>query len=177
VVVIAGVQTVNDLATDWAPSNEVLPPTVAAAGAWLEQHNTGGTIISTPDMNRGITNRAVLAMGDYTGLQSYPEARIEHPRSLPTAGRRPLLDSREVLLRPRTCHSANILANDDVRYIILYRLGNQADFAGFRADPALYRRVFRNHSVVIYAPRQTPTRQTTTPNCGAASTAQAASHS
>jgi hypothetical protein len=172
VVVIAGVQAVNDMVTDWAPSNEVLPPTVAAAGAWLQQHNTGGTIISTPDMNRGITNRAVLAMGGYTGLQSYPEDRIEHPRSLPTAGRGPLLDSREVLLRPRTCRSANILVNDQVRFVILYRLGNQANFAGFRADSTLYRRVFRNYSVVIYAPRQASVQ-----DCGAASTAQAASHS
>jgi hypothetical protein len=49
-------------------------------------------------------------MGGYAGLQSYPEARIEHPRSLPTAGRGPLLDSRQVLLNPAGCLSGRILA-------------------------------------------------------------------
>jgi hypothetical protein len=110
VVVIAAVQAGSDLRADTAPSREVLSRPVAAAGAWLHQHNTGGTIISTPDLNRGLTNRAVLAMGGYAGLQSYPEARIEHPRSLPTAGRGPLLDSRQVLLNPAGCLSGRILA-------------------------------------------------------------------
>jgi hypothetical protein len=167
VVMMSGVQAATDMVNDSKPSREVLPPTVAAAGAWLQQHNTGGTIISTPDLNKGVTNRAVLAMGGYTGLQSYPEARIEHPRSLPTAGRGPLLDSREVLLNPADCRSASILAADDVRYVVLYRIGNEANYPGFRNDPALYRRVFENPSVVIYA-RQ----RTSPPGCPGPGTAQ-----
>jgi hypothetical protein len=171
VVIFAGTQAVSDVRADSQPSREVTPPGVAAAGAWLGQHNTGGTIISTPDMNRGVTNRAILAMGGYTGLQSYPIDRIEHPRSLPTAGRQPLLDSRLVLLRPRTCHAARVLAADDVRYIILYRLGNQANFVGFAAEPGLYQRVFQNHSVVIYAPRTAGQPATAAAaDCGATST-------
>jgi hypothetical protein len=130
----------------------ILDPQVAAAGAWLGQHNTGGTIISTPAMNSGITNRAVLAMGGYTGLQSYSPFRIAHPRSLPTAGRAPLLDSQEVLTQPASCRSASIFAGQDVRYVILYRFGHAADLAGFRTDPARYHRVFENPSVVIYVP-------------------------
>ena len=39
-----------------------------------------GTIISTPGMNHGITNRAVLALGGYTGLQSYFPRRLKNPR-------------------------------------------------------------------------------------------------
>jgi hypothetical protein len=152
VVVIAGVQAGSDMVADSKPSREVLHPPVAAAGTWLRRHDTGGTIISTPDLNRGLTNRAVLAMGGYTGLQAYQWGKIVHPRSLPTAGRKPLLDSREVLLRPDACRSGSILVTDDVRYIFLYRFGKQADYAGFRAEPTRYRRVFENSAVVIYAP-------------------------
>ena len=153
VVVVSAVQAGSDLRADTAPSREVLPASVAAAGAWLHRHNTGGTIISTPDLNRGLTNRAVLAMGGYTGLQSYPEARIVHPRSLPTAGRGPLLDSREVLLDPATCLSGRILAADDVRFIFLYRQTNQANYGAFARDTQRYRAVYQNQSVIIYAPR------------------------
>jgi hypothetical protein len=154
VVVISAVQAGSDLRADTGPSREVLPRQVAAAGAWLHRHNTGGTIISTPDLNRGLTNRAVLAMGGYAGLQSYPEARIEHPRSLPTAGRGPLLDSREVLLDPAACLSARILAADDVRYVFLYRQTNQANYGAFTRDPQRYQAVYQNQSVIIYAPRR-----------------------
>ncbi len=128
VVVIAIVQAGSNLVSDSGPSREVLPRPVALAGAWLHEHNTGGSIISTPDMNRGITNRAILAMGYYTGLQSYPWARLLHPRSLPTAGIGPLWDSHYVLRDPQSCKVGNILAREDVRYIILYRLGDEADF-------------------------------------------------
>ncbi|MGD0686812.1 MAG: hypothetical protein ABSA03_17065 [Streptosporangiaceae bacterium] len=157
VIALTGVQSVHAALDDThAVHTELLDPQVAAAGAWLGRHNTGGTIISTPGMNPGITNRAVLAMGGYTGLQSYSAYRILHPRSLPAAGRAPLLDSREVLLHPDSCRSASIFAGQDVRYVVLYRLGDAADLAGFRADPARYRRVFENPSVVIYATSHTP---------------------
>jgi len=128
---------------------------VAAAGQWLARHNTGGTIITTPYMNPGLTNRAMLALGGYTGLQSNAPYRIAHPRSLPTAGRRPLLDSQEVLVHPQSCQSANILVRQDVRYVVLYKSGNGADLAGFAADPAHYQQVFQNPAVVIYATNRT----------------------
>ena len=128
---------------------------VVAAGQWLARHNTGGTIITTPSMNPGISNRAMLALGGYTGLQSYSPFRIAHPRSLPTAGKGPLLDSQEVLLHPQSCQSANILVRQDVRYVVLYKTGNDADLAGFTADPAHYQRVFENPTVIIYATHRT----------------------
>lgn len=156
VVVIAIVQAGSNLLSDSGPSREVLPRPVALAGAWLHEHNNGGSIISTPDMNRGITNRAILAMGYYTGLQSYPWARLLHPRSLPTAGIGPLWDSHYVLRDPQSCKVGNILAREDVRYIILYRLGDEADFNAFRTDSTRYQMVYQNPAVVIYAPR-TPT--------------------
>jgi uncharacterized membrane protein YhdT len=142
-------------------AGQLLSHRVAAAGQWLARHNTGGTIITTPYMNPGISNRAVLALGGYTGLQSYSPYRVAHPRSLPTPGKGPLLDSQEVLLHPQSCQSANILVRQDVRYVVLYQGGNgggqgpAADLAGFAADPAQYRQVFQNPAVIIYATHRT----------------------
>jgi hypothetical protein len=153
---VVAVQAARGLTASGRPSGEVLTHRVAAAGRWLGQHNTGGNVISTPYMNPGITNRAVLAMGGYTGLQSYGAFRIAHPRSLPPDGRQPLLDSRQVLLHPGSCRSAGILIRDDVRYVALYRFGQGADLAGFAADPSRYRPVFQNASVIIYAAAHTP---------------------
>ena len=81
--------------------------------------------------------------------------RIAHPRSLPTAGKTPLLDSQEVLLHPQSCQSANILVRQDVRYVVLYRVNSGADLAGFAADAAHYQQVFENPSVIIYATHRT----------------------
>jgi hypothetical protein len=150
------VQAARSLTASARPNREVLTHRVAAAGRWLGQHNTGGNIISTPYMNPGITNRAVLAMGGYTGLQSYGAFRIAHPRSLPPAGRQPLLDSQQVLLHPASCQAAGILARDDVRYVVLYRFGQGADLPAFATDPGRYRRVFQNSSVIIYAAAHHP---------------------
>jgi hypothetical protein len=150
------VQAARGLTAGARPAGQVLTHRVAAAGRWLGQHNTGGNIISTPYMNPGITNRAVLAMGGYTGLQSYGAFRIAHPRSLPPAGRQPLLDSQQVLLHPGSCQSGGILIRDDVRYVVLYRFGQGADLPAFAADPIRYHRVFQNGSVVIYAAAHTP---------------------
>jgi hypothetical protein len=143
-------------------AGQLLSHRVAAAGHWLARHNTGGTIITTPYMNPGISNRAMLALGGYTGLQSYSPYRIAHPRSLPTAGKGPLLDSQEVLLHPQSCQSANVLVRQDVRYVVLYKArsgtdlqGPAADLAGFAADPARYRQVFQNRAVIIYATHRT----------------------
>ncbi len=146
----------TSLLTDSQTKGNIVSPPVAAAGKWLGEHNTGGTIITTPWMNYEISNRAVLAMGGYTGLQSYPQERIQHPRSLPPAGRQPLLDSQEVLLQPESCQSAGVLARDDVRYVVLYKSGQGADLLGFRADPARYHLVFEDATVVIYAAAHAP---------------------
>ena len=153
---VVAVQAARDLAASAGPNREVLTHRVAAAGRWLGRHNTGGNIISTPYMNPGITNRAVLAMGGYTGLQSYGAFRIAHPRSLPPACRQPLLDSQQVLLHPASCQAAGILARDDVRYVVLYRFGQGADLPAFATDPGRYRRVFQNPSVIIFAAAHQP---------------------
>jgi hypothetical protein len=148
--VMAAVQMADDLRHEVQPAHQVLTRPVALAGQWLARHNTGGNIISTYYMNPGISSRAVLAMGGYTGLQSFSPRRIAHPRSLPTAGRQPLLDSREVLLHPATCQAASIIDRDDVRYVVIYKFGSGADLTAFGATPARYHPVFENGSVIIY---------------------------
>ncbi len=158
-VVVLAVQVAGNLRVAAKPGTGVITPAVAAAGTWLGHHNPGsGTIISTPYMNPGISNRAVLAMGGYTGLQSYEPYRIAHPRSLPTAGRQPLLDSRTVLMQPASCQAAEVLIRDDVKFVVLYRIGDGADLAGFASTPALYRPVYSNRSVIIYQPTHAPCR-------------------
>jgi len=151
-IVLVGLPAAGNLLTDSNARGNVLSHAVASAGDWLRQHNTGGTIISTPGMNHGITNRAVLALGGYTGLQSYFPRRLRHPRSLPPAGRQPLLDSEQVLSQPASCKSAGILDRNDVRYVVLYKFNQQADLAGFSAASRQYRPVFQDSSVIIYAP-------------------------
>jgi hypothetical protein len=156
VVAVLVVQTVTNLRADSQPARDVVSRPVAAAGAWLARHNNGtGTIISTPYLNHGITNRAALALGGYAGLQSYQPFRIAHPRSLPPAGRKPLLDSEQVLLHPASCASGAILASQDVQYVMLYKVGDGADLPAFRADRARYRVVYDNSSVIIYRPAHT----------------------
>jgi hypothetical protein len=155
-IVLVGLPAAKNLVTDSNKHGNVLSHAVASAGDWLRRHNTGGTIISTPGMNHGITNRAVLALGGYTGLQSYYPRRLKNPRSLPPAGRQPLLDSEQVLSQPASCKSAGVLDRDDVRYVVLYKFGQQADLAGFSTTPRQYRPVFQDSSVIIYAPLRAP---------------------
>jgi hypothetical protein len=137
--------------TESRPARLLSPP-VLAAGTWLRQHNSGGTIVSTP-MNHGITERSVLALGGYTGLMYYAPGSYANARSLPPAGVTPLIDSQEVLEHPDSCAAAEAISREDVRFVVLYRTpGRDADMEGFRADPGRYHPVFENHSVIIYAP-------------------------
>ena len=146
---MALVQVADNLATG-RPGSQIIHRPLANAGAWLAQHNTGGNIISTPSLPGG--SRTMLALGGYTGLQSFSEYRTFNPRSLPTAGRQQLFDSRHVLLHPSDCRSAQILARDDVRYVVLTKSSAGAYLTGFRADPTRYRPVYQNIAFAIYQP-------------------------
>lgn len=138
--------------TESRPARLLSAP-VLAAGTWLRQHNSGGTIVSTP-MNHGITERSVLALGGYTGLMYYAPGSFTTARSLPPAGVTPLIDSQEVLEHPGSCAAAEAIAREDVRFVVVYRRpGPDADMAGFQADRDRYRQVFENRAVIIYAPR------------------------
>ncbi len=155
VVLAIAVPSVREARSESSPARLLSAP-VVAAGAWLRDHNSGGTIIATP-MNHGITERSVLALGNYTGLMYYsPGESFTKARSLPPAGVRPLIDSQEVLEHPGSCAAEQAIAREDVRFVVVYRKTGhdpQADLAGFQADPARYRPVFENRSVIIYAPQ------------------------
>ena len=154
VVTLLAVVTVSDsLLTETRTRGHHLIPPVVAAGQWLRQHNTGGTIISSPWVGTSVPNRALLALGGYTGLISNSRARTEHPRQLPTAGRQSLIDSYQVMNHPASCQSARVLSRDDVRYVVVYKPGRGAELAVFNADRALYHRVFENPKVIIYLPQ------------------------
>jgi hypothetical protein len=158
VVLAIGVPSAREARTESRPARLLSAP-VVAAGAWLREHNSGGTIVATP-MNHGITERSVLALGDYTGLMYYaPGVSFSKARSLPPAGVRPLIDSQEVLEHPASCAADQAIAREDVRFVVLFRKTGQdpdADLAGFQADPSRYRPVFQNQSVIIYAPQAGP---------------------
>jgi hypothetical protein len=147
---LALVQVADNLGTTGRPGSQIIYRPLAAAGAWLARHNTGGNIISTPSLPGG--SRTMLALGGYTGLQSFSAYRTANPRSLPTAGRQQLLDSRHVLLQPTDCRSAQIVARNDVRYVVLAKSSAGADLTGFRADRMRYRPVYQNVRFVIYQP-------------------------
>jgi hypothetical protein len=158
VVLAIGVPSARQARTESGPARLLSAP-VMAAGAWLREHNSGGTIVATP-MNHGITERSVLALGDYTGLMYYaPGVSFTKARSLPPAGVRPLIDSQEVLEHPASCAADQAIAREDVRFVVVFRKTGQdpdADLAGFQADPSRYRPVFQNQSVIIYAPQRGP---------------------
>lgn len=147
-------RVVYNIDTRGRPGSQIIGPPLANAGAWLARHNTGGTIISTPSLPGG--SRTALALGGYTELQSFSAYRTANPRSLPTAGRQQLLESRHVLLYPADCTSAQILARNDVRYVLLRKSSSGSDLAGFRADSQRYRPVYQNVGFVIYQPLRAP---------------------
>jgi hypothetical protein len=149
-VLACGVQIARAVHAEGYPA-PVLSPPVVAAGDWLDRHNSGGTIVSTT-LNKGITERAALAISGYPGLMYYGRGMGAHARSLPSAGRKPLIESQEVLGHPGSCAAAEAIADEDVRYVLIYLgAGQEFDLAAFRANPARYHQVFQNRSVIIYA--------------------------
>ena len=61
-----------------------------------------------------------------------------------------------MLNHPASCQSARVLDHENVRYVVLYKPGKQADLTGFHTDQALYHRVFENAKVIIYAAQHRP---------------------
>lgn len=137
------------------PGTPLLTPGLAAAGEWLEEHNTGGSVVSPPYLN-GLPNRTVLAMGGYTELQSYREERVRLARSLPPAGAEPLWDALWLLRHPGDGRSARIVNEYDVRYVFLNKENPSVDPRSFEERPDLYRVAFENEEAVIFAPLREP---------------------
>lgn len=141
-----------------APSwRMVMTPPIAEAGEWLEEHNEGGNILVSPHLWNQVPSRMMLAMGDYTALQSFDEGQLRVPRDLPPTGAQPPRDILWVLDNPGDERTQKILEKYDVRYIVLYK-----NFPGrppvdywkdFQAHGDLYSIAFQNRDVVILEPK------------------------
>jgi hypothetical protein len=155
---LVGPQTVVNIREADAPSprqrDRPPPRPVAATGEWLEEHNSGGSILVTPYLNY-VPSRAMLAMGGYTKMQSYDAARIERKRDLPPFGAGPLRDALWALYHPLDGRTARIIEENDVRYIVLYKRYPGMNWRFWKGRTVLYRVVFENKAVVILEPRET----------------------
>ncbi|MDP8939526.1 MAG: hypothetical protein M3N10_04405 [Actinomycetota bacterium] len=139
----------------WAsePSEQLtMSPQVAAAGEWLEEHNTGGNIVVSPYTNR-VPTRGVLALGGYTGMQSYDAPRIERARDIPPPGAEPLWDALWILENPEGEKTRQLIQEHDVRYIVLSKRNPGSIWPVFDEKEDLYRKVFENDAVAIFEPK------------------------
>lgn len=134
-------------------SQQTLAPQVAAAGEWLTAHNTGGNIVVSPYVHY-LPSRGMLALGGYTGMQSYDGPRIENARDIPPMGPGPLWDALWLLENPTGEHTRRLMEQYDVRYVVLSKLYPSSSWPAFEARPDLYRPVFENELVVIFEPRR-----------------------
>jgi hypothetical protein len=152
-----GLQAAENLSNAGAPSSNVITTEVAAAGEWLGDHSTGGNIVVTPYLNDHIPGSAMLAMGGYTGLRSYTQKRLRSPRALPPSGKESLRAAGWVTHHPDGERTRSILDTYDVRYVTLFKRSPGVHWRAFEDRPDLYRKVFENGSMIIFAPRSTST--------------------
>lgn len=159
-VTLIGYQVVQSLEKAHSPSEQTtITAEISAAGGWLEEHNDGGNIIVSPHVNQ-VPSRMMLAMGDYSALQSFEAAQILYPRDLPPTGAEPLEDVLWVMQNPAGEETRRILEKYDVRYLVFYK--NMPDrptldyWQLFTARPDLYDKVFENRDVVIFEPKAPP---------------------
>ena len=154
---LVGAQSILNLEQAAGPSARPKdrPPgaRVVAAGEWLRRHNEGGNIVATPYLHY-TPSRAMLAMGGYTRMQSYDAARIRRARDLPPFGAPPLWDALWVLQHPTSGRTAQLLEKNDVRYIVFDKRYPWIDWRRYALQRGLYKPVYENDSVIIFAPRQ-----------------------
>jgi hypothetical protein len=155
---LIGLQSVRNIEGADAPSprqrDRPPPPEVAAAGRWLREHNSGGSIVSTPYLNY-VPSRAMLALGGYTRMQSYDPARIKRARDLPPFGAGPLWDALWVVYHPAGERTGRILEENDVRYVVIYKRYPGMNWHFWKDRTIRYRVAFENEAVLIMEPRGT----------------------
>jgi len=166
VVITLAAQTARNFDVATGPSSEIPPtlitrsaqvmltPNVEAAGAWLEDHNKGGNILSSPYIGL-LPSRAVLALGGYDALQSYDAERIAFARDLPPFGPEPLEEALEALEKPADPASTRFIKQNDVRYVVLHKRppGEKLDYREYEDHPKLYETVYENPRVIIFEPQ------------------------
>jgi hypothetical protein len=155
---VVGVQAAQNLEEGFGPAQRWIdrppPPKVVAAGEWLKEHNEDGNILSTPSVGP-VSARGMLAMGGYSGMQTYSEHRIRRARDLPPSGAGPLWDALWALNHPEGERTERILSENDIRYVVLGKhRSDDIDWRSFRDRKDLYRMVFENGSVVIFELRE-----------------------
>ncbi|CAN5735368.1 hypothetical protein BH24ACT22_BH24ACT22_12530 [soil metagenome] len=156
--VLVGGRAVQSFETAASPSPQmVITQEIYAAGERLRDHNTGGNIMVSPHVNQ-VPSRVMLAIGDYSGLQSFELWQVKVPRDLPPTGPKPLRDVLWVIQNPDDDRTRELLDEYDVRYIVLYK--NMPDrpttdfyWQLFDKHPDLYRTAFENSDVLILEPK------------------------
>jgi hypothetical protein len=112
----------------------------------------------SPHVNQ-VPSRMMLAMGNYSALQSFERWQIEYPRDLPPTGQEPLQDVLWVMTHPKGERTDKLLEKHDVDYVVLYKeMPDRVTldyWKGFKALPDLYRKTFENEDVLIVARRET----------------------
>lgn len=161
VVGLVGFQTSRKLEEASGPSRQTTTTAeIAEGGEWLEAHNDGGNIIVSPHVNQ-VPGRMMLAMGDYSALQSFEAIQILNPRDLPPTGPEPLWDVLWVMQHPDGERTRRILEKYDIRYLAFYK--NMPDrptvdyWQLFTGRTDLYDKVFENEDVIIFEPEDPAT--------------------
>jgi hypothetical protein len=154
---MVGVQAARNLEEGAGPAQRGIdrppPPQAVAAGGWLREHNEGGNILAAPSAG-SVSARGMLAMGGYSGMQTYSVHRIRRGRDLPPSGAGPLWDALWALHHPDGERTRRILKENDVRYVVLSKRHSHIHWRSFQDRTDLYRMVFENGSVVIFEPRE-----------------------
>lgn len=156
--VLVGSRAVQSFESAAGPSPQlVMSEEIYAAGEWLQRNNTGGNIMVSPHANQ-VPSRAMLAMGDYSGLQSFELGQIKVPRDLPPRGPEAMWNVLWVMQNPDGERTKELLEEYDIRYVVLYK--NMPDrpttdfyWTLFEQHPDLYRTSFENSDVLIVEPR------------------------
>jgi hypothetical protein len=157
VVTVVGVQAARNLEEGAGPAQRSIdrppPPEVVAAGEWLREHNESGNILATPSVGP-VSTRGMLAMGGYSGMQTYSVHRIQRGRDLPPFGAGPLWDALWALRHPGGERTRMILEENDVRYVVVGKHHRDIRWRSFQGRTDLYRMVFENEAVAIFEPRE-----------------------
>ena len=159
-VTAVGAQAARNLEEGAGPAQRGIdrppPAEVVAAGEWLREHNEGGNILATPSVGP-VSARGMLAMGGYSGMQTYSVHRIQRGRDLPPFGAGLLWDALWALHHPDGERTRVILEENDVRYVVLGKHRPDIHWRSFQAQTDLYRLVFENEAVAIFALREDST--------------------
>ena len=163
VAALVGAQTIKNFAVDGGPapgggstSRVAMTPQIQEVGQWLAEHNTDGEAsgnIAVSPYIESVPSRAMLAIGGYSGVQTFTPSRIERDRDLPPTGQQPPTDMLWILTRPADELTGRLIQRYDIRYIVIEKRPDSAHEL-YDDLPRLYRKTFENEEAAIFAPRE-----------------------